>query len=136
MPYIRIGIELGFNNIKNFLYKLGANINNNINSFPSISIGSIYLTPIEIAQIYQTLLNNGNRINIYLIKNINNNYNLSIYENKNRKIFNIINKEPFYLTLYSMQKVSEYGTAKILNNEFKNLNIASKTGTTKNLKNS
>ncbi|BBA85284.1 penicillin-binding protein 1B [endosymbiont of Sipalinus gigas] len=131
IPYINLGLYIGIDNLINFLKSLELNINN-INKFPSIFLGSLYLNPLDVLQIYQIISNKGNLSKLYSIEYIVKNNDL-IYDINNYKIIkNVISEQSVYLTLYSMQEVARKGTARRLNIKFNKFNLAAKTGTTNN----
>lgn len=131
IPTINLSMDMGFEKLVDNWVRLGIK-RNQITSFPSISLGAINLTPIEIAQVFQIIANNGYKKSLSSVKSVT-------FDDK--KIFyhtvpqskNIIATEASYLILYAMQQVVNDGTAKSLGKIFKEFSLAGKTGTTNNL---
>ncbi|BBA84814.1 transglycosylase domain-containing protein [endosymbiont of Pachyrhynchus infernalis] len=135
IPTINLGMNIGIDNIINNLIKFGIDKNTFINRFPSMLIGAINLSLIDIAQIYQSISNYGNFNKLSSIRYINDINNNIKYINKNKSI-QVISPQSSYLTLFCMSKITKIGTASMLNKNFNNINILGKTGTTNKLKDS
>lgn len=134
VPTVNIGLNIGLKKISEILEILGAP-KNIITNFPSILLGSINLTLIEIAQIFQTIGSRGNKAQLSIFR--------SVVDFKNSNIYNtypsseqVVPIQAAYLTLYGMQQVVEYGTSKLLMNKFSRYHLAGKTGTTNDLRDS
>lgn len=131
IPTVYLGVKIGLKNIMHTWKILGIS-KNALKSIPSVLLGSINLTPIEISQVFQTIANEGNRALLSTLRFILSEKNKLIYQNFPQSE-NVISKQAAYLILYAMQKVVTEGTAHILGKKFPHIHIAAKTGTTNNL---
>lgn len=134
IPTVNIGLSIGLEKISDFLIRLGVP-SQIIKKVPSILLGSINLTLLEIAQIFQTISGGGNRAKLSVLR--------SVIKCDGKKIYNsypsskqVVSPQAAYLTLYGMQKVVEYGTSKLLMDKFSKYHLAGKTGTTNNFRDS
>ncbi|URJ25236.1 bifunctional glycosyl transferase/transpeptidase [Candidatus Blochmannia ocreatus] len=134
VPTVNLGLTIGLDIISNTLIKLGIPPNF-IPPFPSILLGSINLTPLELAQEFQTIASGGKYTAVSSVQYILNEKNKIIYQ-RFSKTERVISSQATYLTLYAMQKAVELGTSYTLSVKFPNLKLAAKTGTTNNLRDS
>ncbi len=128
IPTARIGLDLGLDDIVSTLKRLGAT--SNIPEYPSIVLGSVAMSPFEVAQIYETLASGGYHMPLRSIRYIIDRQGKPIeqFSIKNTKQ---ISEAPYYLIIKAMQEVVKGGTARSLSSKIsKKLNIAGKTGTT------
>ncbi|WP_264284752.1 penicillin-binding protein 1B [Buchnera aphidicola] len=131
IPIVNLSIDIGLNSlIENWIH-LGVS-RKYLTPFPSMSLGSINLTPIEVAQVFQVISNEGYKSLLSSVRFIVSDDGKILYQSLPQSK-NIASSEAAYLTLYAMQKVVTSGTAKSLGALFKNFSLAGKTGTTNNL---
>ncbi|QCI18755.1 penicillin-binding protein 1B [Buchnera aphidicola] len=131
IPIVNLSVDIGLTAlIKNWI-NLGIS-KKYLSPFPAISLGSINLTPIEVAQVFQVISNGGYKSLLSSVRFIISDNGKILYQSlpESKKI---ASSEAAYLTLYAMQKVVTSGTAKSLGVLFKHLSLAGKTGTTNNL---
>lgn len=123
---VNLGMEFGLPIFHRQLQMLG--VSDQIPNYPSILLGAIDMSPVQILSIYQTFATGGISTPIHTIK--------SVIDDKGRVLQNSdsraqirLSPKATYLTNYAMQKVFTQGTARAGN--FNNsLNLAGKTGTT------
>lgn len=134
IPTVNIGLSVGLNKVVEILIKLGVPVNI-IQKVPSILLGSLNLTLIEVAQIFQTISGGGNKALLSGLR--------SVISNNNKKIYNtypsskqVVSPQAAYLTLYAMQQSVKYGTSRMLMKKFSKYNLAGKTGTSNNFRDS
>ncbi len=127
-PTVRIGITHGLERVIKTLYNLGHN--REIQSNPSLLLGAVQLTPMEVQQLYQTIAAGGSYTPLKAIRSVMNSYGKTL----NRyplAVKQVIPEEPIYLLSYAMNKVTKVGTAKYLSHALPAWkNAAGKTGTT------
>ncbi|MFA0521583.1 hypothetical protein AB4501_31995, partial [Vibrio sp. 10N.222.55.E8] len=58
VPTVRLGMQLGIDNVSKTLEKLGVN-KDEIRPVPSMFLGAFSLTPFQVAQMFQTITNSG-----------------------------------------------------------------------------
>ncbi|WAI18646.1 MAG: penicillin-binding protein 1B [Buchnera aphidicola (Acyrthosiphon caraganae)] len=131
IPTVNLSIDIGLKNIVNTWLNLGIS-KSQITAFPSISLGSINLTPIEIAQVFQIIASGGYKSTLLSVRSIISDDGKVFYQTLPQSK-HIASSEASYLILYAMQQVVNSGTAKTLGIFFKKFSLAGKTGTTNNL---
>ncbi|MCW3150712.1 penicillin-binding protein 1B [Stutzerimonas stutzeri] len=124
----RLGLDLGVPNVLKTLARLGAEPD--WPAYPSMLLGAGGLRPIEVADIYQTLANGGFNTPLRGIRSVL----TAEGEPLKRYPFQIQQRfDPgaIYLTQYAMQRVMHEGTGRSAYNQLpRSLNLAGKTGTT------
>ncbi len=133
LPFVRIGLEKSLNPLVSLLEKFKLQKNSVI--YPSLLLGSIDLTPLEVAQIYQTLANDGLYSPLTSIRFVADKNNHLLIKNPIESI-QLLNIASTAQVQSAMKGVVEKGTAKYLNHAFPNIDLAGKTGTTDDYKDS
>jgi len=131
---VRLGMDLGMQRIKNMMNHLG--VKGNIPDYPSVYLGAIELSPMDIAQFYQTLASNGFQVPLRAIRDVLDKdgkplqrYNLNIQQT--------VNSKAVFITDFLLTKVVEQGTARSLSARLPGMMpLAGKTGTTNDLRDS
>lgn len=128
-----LGSKLGINEIVDHLYEIGFPVK--IKPFPSILLGAIELSPIELTYLYTMFLNNGS---VFPVKTINfvtdqNNNLINQYPDEGKSN---LSPQTAALIKYALMQVTQNGTAKILRDRFPAMKLAGKTGTTDNYRDS
>jgi len=122
-----LGLDLGVEKVIDTLQRLG--VERAIDPFPSLFLGALALSPVEVAQIYQTIAANGFRMPLRAIRRVTdaNNRELSRYP---FKLEQISDAGAVHLLHYALQAVAREGTARSLYQQLpSNLNVSGKTGT-------
>lgn len=125
---VNLGLDLGVKNVVETLYKMGAQ--RRIRVVPSVLLGAVSLSPLEVTQIYQTIAAGGYRAPLRAIREIVdargrplNRYPLAIEP--------VVDPKAAYLLTWAMQRVVTNGTARWLGAQLpKGMTMAGKTGTT------
>lgn len=136
IPTVNLGISLGLEQINSMLCRLGIS-KNELMMLPSLLLGAINMTPIQVAQMYQTIASEGHRVKlsaVHSVMTINN--DSLIYNNNKVQSGFIIPPQAIYLTLYCLQETAKNGTAHSLGMTFPHYSLAGKTGTTNKLRDS
>lgn len=130
---VRLGLQLGVEEVLDTVQRLG--VYRPLNSYPSVLLGAAELTPLEVAQMYQTIANGGFRSPLRAIREVLTaggeplqRYPLDIEQ--------AADPGAVYLLGRALQAVAREGTARILDQELGELEIAGKTGTTDGLRDS
>jgi len=92
----------------------------------SISLGTMSMSPLELAKFYTSFANNGKQVEPHLILSIEQN-NQSIYKKKDKR-FRTSKPTQAYIMMTIMRDVVNRGTARGV--RMRNLELAAKTGTT------
>ncbi len=128
IPTARIALDIGIDDFIGRLEDLGAR--KGLPKYPSIVLGSVAMTPLEVAQVYESLANGGYRMPLRAITSITDAYNRPV-EHYDIKSTKVISDEPYYLIIKAMQDIVKRGTAARLKSKISaDLHIAGKTGTT------
>jgi len=127
-PTVRIGITLGLEQVIRTLHNLG--LNHEVQENPSLLLGALQLTPMEVQQIYQTLAAGGSYTPLKAIRSVMNSYGETL-KSYPLKVRQVAKEESVYLLTYAMNKVTKEGTARYLSHALPAWkNSAGKTGTT------
>lgn len=130
----RLGMEVGLEEVAETIARMG--ISRPFRPYPSMLLGAIALSPLEVAQMYQTLAGGGFHTPLRSIRAVLNaageplqRYPLTVEP--------VFAPEATYLLNYGLQVVMEQGTGKSLYNRLPaELTVAGKTGTTDDLRDS
>lgn len=131
---VRLGLELGMSKVRLTLNHLG--VDEKIPDYPSVFLGALELSPLQVTQMYQTLASNGFQIPLRAIREVldKNGKPLQRYP---LDIKQTIDSKAVYITDFLMTEVVQNGTAHSLSARLPGLMpLAGKTGTTNDLKDS
>ncbi len=127
-PTVRIGITLGLDQVIKTIQNLG--LERNIDPNPSLLLGALQLTPIEVQQMYQTFAAGGTHTPLKAIRSVMNSYGETL-NSYPLLVKQVAREESMYLVNYAMNKVTKEGTASFLKASLPAWkNSAGKTGTT------
>ena len=124
---VHLGLDIGLPKVIDVLKRLG--VERNIQALPSLMLGAQEMTPMEMAEVYQTLAADGFRMPLRSIRMVTtaDGQELSRYPFQLRQQ---VAAEPIYLIRYAMQEVGRTGTARSAYQRLPaELNFAGKTGT-------
>lgn len=134
IPAVNVGLDIGLDKITDMMIRLGAP-KEHIKSVPAMILGSTSLTPLEMSQVYQTIGSGGHRAPVSALRSVIAEDNSILYQSYPHSQL-VVPPQPVYLTLYAMQQGAKWGTGSSLAKEFGKYNIATKTGTTNDLRDS
>ncbi|QVL49271.1 MAG: penicillin-binding protein 1B [Thiocapsa sp.] len=131
---VNLGLSLGLTEVTETLYRLGAQ--RRISKVPAMLLGAVSLSPLEVAQVYQTIAAGGYRSPLRAIREVMdpdgrplNRYPLAVEA--------VVDPRAAYLTTWAMQRVVTHGTARWLGEKLpKGMTMAGKTGTTDEMRDS
>lgn len=130
----RLGTELGVESVMNMARRLG--VDKSLPNYASGLLGTVHLTPYQVAQMYHTIANGGFRTSFRAIRNVTTTDGVPLKRYKLR-VTQAIPSTPNYLLVRGLQEVVSNGTASGLKRYLsKNIQAAGKTGTTDNLRDS
>ena len=132
IPTVRLGLDVGLPDIVDTLNDLG--IEREVPPYPSMTLGAFNLSPMNVANMYQTLAAKGFNIPLRAIREVldQNSKPLSRYP---LKLEQTLKPEPVYLVNSILNQVTKTGTAQSLQKSLP-VNVAGKTGTTDDLRDS
>jgi penicillin-binding protein 1B len=131
---VDLGMQLGVGKVTKMLTRLGHT--KFVQPFPSVLLGAVNMTPLEVAQMYQTLASNGFRSPLRAVQAVTTAEGdpLAWYGIETEQV---VDPASVYLLEYAMQGVFERGTAKTAKPKLaRNMPLAGKTGTTNDLRDS
>ncbi|OCG55982.1 penicillin-binding protein 1B [Gilliamella sp. wkB18] len=127
IPTVNLGMALGLDATKNILQALGVPADR-IPNLPSRLLGALELTPLETAQMFQTITNNGQRSPLTILRYVLTDKGELVYQSYPKQI-QAVSPQSAYLTTYAMQQVVESGTSRTLKGKYGSFKLAAKTGT-------
>ncbi len=127
-PTVRIGITMGIDKAINKLHQLG--LQKEVQPNPSLLLGAIQLTPMEVQQVYQTIASGGTYTPLTAIRSVMNSYGKALRRYP-LHVKQVASEEAVYLLSFVMNKITKEGTAQYLRYTLPAWkNSAGKTGTT------
>ncbi|WP_440589715.1 penicillin-binding protein 1B [Pseudoalteromonas pernae] len=133
IPAVNVGLDIGVDKVANTLEGLG--VESHINQYPSVLLGALELSSYEVAQVYTTLANDGAYTRLTSISALTDNSGKLLYQHK-PQWQQRFPQDATYMTKYGMKRVTKDGTGKRLNKHFPTIQLAGKTGTSNNLRDS
>lgn len=131
VPTVNLGMAVGLDKVIEGLKRMG--VKQPIPAYPSLMLGTLELTPLEVNQLYLTLANQGLYQPLTSIRAIQDDAGELLYQH-NAKAIRVLDPDAGYLALYAMTRVVGGGTAAHLAARFPNRIMAGKTGTTNDLR--
>ncbi|WP_217526388.1 penicillin-binding protein 1B [Vibrio cholerae] len=128
VPVVKLGMQLGLDQVSATLASLGVN-RDEIRPVPSMLLGSFSLTPYQVAQMYQTMTNSGKKAPLSALRSVLDLDGNVLYESL-PKVSQAVDQQAAWLTTYAMKQGVQEGTGRYLNAQFSSAALAGKTGTT------
>jgi penicillin-binding protein 1B len=130
VPTVNLGMAMGLPAVTDTWLKLGAP-KDQLTANPSMLLGALNLTPIEVAQAFQTIASGGNRATLSALRSVIAEDGTVLYQSFPQSE-RAVPAQAAYMTLWTMQQVIQRGTGRQLGAKYPNLHLAGKTGTTNN----
>lgn len=133
LPTVRLGLDVGVNKVQQAFAGAGFA---GAPALPSIFLGAVDMSPLDVAQVYNTLSASGYQTPLSAIREVltKDNQPLKRYP---FKVKQTLPEGPVFLTTWAMTKVLEFGTARSAYNVIPaGTRLAGKTGTTDDLRDS
>ena len=130
VPTVNLGMTLGLDDVVNTWVKLGLP-KDQLHPVPAMLLGALNLTPVEVAQAFQSIASGGNRAPLSAVRSVIAEDGSVLYQSF-PQAERVEPAQAAYLTLYAMQQVAARGTAHALGAKYPNAHLAGKTGTTNN----
>lgn len=131
---VQVGMELGVPKVSDTIRRVG--YSDEINEYPSVLLGAVPMTVMDVGQLYLTLATGGFKTPIKGIRSVlsNDNEPLARYP---LDIDQVVEPEFNALITYALQEVVRRGTARSISNGFRyDYGFAGKTGTTNDYRDS
>ena len=130
VPTVNLGMSLGLPAIVDTWQKLGV-AKDQLHPVPAMILGALNLTPIEVAQAFQTIASGGNRAPLSALRSVIAEDGSVLYQSF-PQAERAVSAQAAYMTLWTMQQVVQRGTGRQLGAKYPGLHLAGKTGTTNN----
>ena len=130
VPTVNLGMSLGLPAIVDTWQKLGV-AKDQLHPVPAMILGALNLTPIEVAQAFQTIASGGNRAPLSALRSVIAEDGSVLYQSF-PQAERAVPAQAAYMTLWTMQQVVQRGTGRQLGAKYPGLHLAGKTGTTNN----
>ena len=130
VPTVNLGMALGLPAITDTWQKLGVP-KDQLHPVPAMILGALNLTPIEVAQAFQTIASGGNRAPLSALRSVIAEDGSVLYQSF-PQAERAVPAQAAYMTLWTMQQVVQRGTGLQLGAKYPGLHLAGKTGTTNN----
>ncbi len=127
VPTVKIGMQVGLNHVVETLRAVG--IKQDLPLYPSMVLGTIELTPYEVNSIYASLATDGVYQDLTTLRTVIRDGEI-VYQRDDNKGEATIDPRDSYLALYVMTEATQIGTGRRIGRMFPDVNIATKTGTT------
>jgi penicillin-binding protein 1B len=126
VPTVNVGLAVGVGNVVNTLEKAGWS--ESVSPYPSMLLGAVNGSPLMVAQVYQTLADEGRYRKLTSITAVLDSQNKALDVSRVPSS-QAIDPATDYLVQYAMNHVVRSGTAKRLGAAFPGVRLAGKTGT-------
>ncbi|ASD66148.1 penicillin-binding protein 1B [Pseudoalteromonas piscicida] len=133
IPAVNLGLDVGVNRVAQTLNELG--VSKSIPLYPSLLLGALELSSFDVAEAYTTLAADGKQSELTSVMAITDSLGKLVYEHPVQKS-QTLDSDAVYMTKYGMKRVTKKGTAKRLNLHFPSIQLAGKTGTSNDLRDS
>ncbi|WP_034949675.1 bifunctional glycosyl transferase/transpeptidase [Erwinia oleae] len=130
VPTVNLGMTLGLPQVVDTWTRLGVP-KDQLQPVPAMLLGALNLTPIQVAQAFQTIASGGNRAPLSAVRSVIAEDGTVLYQSF-PQAERVVPAQAAYLTLYTMQQVADHGTARALGARYPRAHLAGKTGTTNN----
>ncbi|MBY6188338.1 penicillin-binding protein 1B [Marinobacter hydrocarbonoclasticus] len=127
VPTVNLGMAIGLDPVISTLRKAGWP--SKITANPALLLGALDASPLQVAQLYQTLADGGRYRPLYAIGHVLNKEGERLVEQKTSSE-QVLSAQASWLTNYAMTQVVERGTARRLKQQYPHTTLAGKTGTT------
>lgn len=133
VPTVNIGMSLGLANVEQALDMLG--YHKPITLRPSMLLGAINMSPMQVNQLYLPLANGGAYQPVHAITHVMSNQGETLWQYQLQPEQRL-SEQAVYLMDYALNQVTTRGTAKSLTWRLKNTVLAGKTGTSNDMRDS
>ncbi|WP_100657987.1 penicillin-binding protein 1B [Alteromonas flava] len=127
VPTVNLGLDVGLEDVADTLRRLG--IQRDVPLVPAMTLGAIDLNLVDVSQMYQTIANAGLYRPLHAVVAVVSPDNRLMWQHSNYAEQRV-DEAASYLTNYALHKVTIEGTAKRIRDTFEKVNMAGKTGTT------
>ncbi|MCL4150166.1 UNVERIFIED_CONTAM: hypothetical protein GTU68_059263 [Idotea baltica] len=127
IPAVELAMKVGIANVQKTARLLG--IKTHIPRLPSVALGSVELSPLELTRAYATIANFGTEVPLRAYLAVIKNSGEAVHINRQQES-RLFNAGPTFLLTDMLRSVVEYGTAAAIKRYQIPSSVAAKTGTT------
>ncbi|MCC5880251.1 MAG: penicillin-binding protein 1B [Idiomarina sp.] len=132
-PAVHLGMAIGPERVRARLYESG--FDERTHAYPSLTLGSVDMSPLQVSQVYSTLLNQGVQQRLTSIEAVYTHWNQPLYQQQ-RQQQRVFSEAGAYLTNVAMQGVVREGTGRTIAQYVSTSGLGGKTGSTNELRDS
>ncbi|MBC7182142.1 MAG: transglycosylase domain-containing protein, partial [Marinobacter sp.] len=130
LPAVRVGLDIGVDVVAETLMAFG--VDTPISRYPSMLLGSVSMSPITVAQMYQGLATSGFNTPLRTIREVTDASGKAL-SRYSLEVEQVADPAAVHLVQYAMQETMQEGTGRsAYNTVSRQLTLAGKTGTTDN----
>lgn len=129
-----LALDIGLDKVADMAHELG--IESPLPEVPSMSLGALELSPLELLQAYLTIANFGKHRSITFIESLYEPNGEKVWSEDERALTEKVDTEPVEVLVGMMKQVSKTGTAQKITESGFEKTVAGKTGTTNDYKDS
>lgn len=133
IPAVRLGLAVGVDRVRERLYAAG--FDERTHAFPSLTLGSVNMSPLQVSQVFTTLANEGRQQRLTAIDAVYTHWNQPLYRQQRQQV-QVFTPATAYLTRFAMQGVMREGTGRSMAQYVDVQGLAGKTGSTNDLRDS
>lgn len=133
LPAVRLGLDVGVERVRERLYAAG--FDESTHAYPSLTLGAVDMSPLQVSQIYSALANRGIQQRLTSIEAVYTHWNQPLYQQQ-RRVQEVFSTQSAYLTDYALQGVMREGTGRSIRQYVSPAGLAGKTGSTNELRDS
>ena len=131
---VRLGLDVGVDKVLQQLQRMG--VQQTIPAYPSVLLGAVEMSPLQVNQVYQTIASNGFYSPLSIVRQVTE-ANGRLLSNFPFAVRQVASNESIYMLQHEMRLVASQGTAKgVYRYLLKQQKVAAKTGTTNDQKDS
>ena len=131
---VRLGLDVGVDKVLQQLQRMG--VQQTIPAYPSVLLGAVEMSPLQVNQVYQTIASNGFYSPLTIVRQVTE-ANGRLLSNFPFAVRQVASNESIYMLQHEMRLVASQGTAKGVYRYLpKQQKVAAKTGTTNDQKDS
>lgn len=132
-PAVRVGMDIGTERVRELLYNAG--FEQRTHAYPSLLLGSVDMSPVQVAQVYGPLLNEGRQHRLTSIDTVTTHWHHPLYVAQ-RVEQSVLSAQASYLSVFAMQGVVREGTGRAVSAQTSQYGLGGKTGSTNELRDS
>ncbi|MDC2889435.1 penicillin-binding transpeptidase domain-containing protein [Psychrosphaera algicola] len=130
---VHLGMDVGLNKIIDTLHDLG--VNRNIPRYPSLMLGAISMSPVEVASMFLPIANFGQKQAVSAITKVTDKTGFVLWQ-KDVERKQVVDYASSYELGFALNSVTKTGTAMRLGKYYPKVSYGGKTGTTDDLRDS